>query len=174
MVRLTELKEMKNERFSFDFYSMTTQTNYGNLFNDINDLISQTILQYPELLIEESPSSSSSSPTVQETQNNVETFAVAAAASTPEPQPQSQPAVKKVKKLVKKVIAAPAAPSQAQAAPATPSKKFINASMRMRLDELIQLCQQNHITIKVSKKKEILEQIKEHNDSIIDTIAATA
>jgi ubiquitin-protein ligase len=46
------------------------------------------------------------------------------------------------------------------------SKKYIKASMRLKLAELEQLCQDNGIVIHIRKKKEILEQIAGHNASL--------
>jgi ubiquitin-protein ligase len=183
IARLTEMKKMKNERYQFGFYAMYTNTNYESLFNDISTLLSEIVGEYPELLIEQANASSSSSasesaPTaspVAETAADapeVSTPAVAMAAAAPAVE---QKPVKKImkKKVVKKSVTvssptqSPTPSIEVEALPvALPPKVFIKASMRMKLDELIQLCEVNNITIKVSKKKEILEQIQEHNHSI--------
>lgn len=45
-------------------------------------------------------------------------------------------------------------------------KKKIKASMRLKLAELEQLCQENGISVTVHKKKEIFEQIQAHNANL--------
>ncbi len=126
---------------NLSYYCVQSNVNYETLYMEFQEIVGNLLVEMPE----EIPQEAESEPVSQ---------------AVPEPVPEPEPiaiaqAVPEPEEIVAPVVAVPIG-----------SKKYIKASMRLKLAELEQLCVDFGIVVKVHKKKEILEQINQYNDSL--------
>ena len=126
------------------YYRVQSNVNYETLYMDFQEIVGNLILEMPDEV-----------PEIGEVQEEIKGEVILEPSSPTVPEPEPIPAPAPVLEEI---------PQQSSSTP----KKYIKASMRLKLADLEQLCHENGIIIQIRKKKEILEQIADHNAGLLN------